>query len=601
MRTIRNLFLKASVPQVMGYAFGFVIVILSVAGFFIEQAVDTVGEEVTRLQNISLEAESAADGMAYDVVQVQQFITDAALTGNAEGLNEASAAQERFNSRADRLKALLTQGYELIGEEPPKAEIRLLDEMKEEVSDLVDVGLVMASTYWSEGREAGNEVMKGFDESSSAVSSGPAKAIKRLRERTAKMMASKMVFVETMVTGQAVVIGLLLVAVFFVVRNALRSRLLPMINALRAWEGATMEARITNIRTSGLTGDLSWALNDFGDRMEAFMRDLTASLTAMSAGQSSRRMDLRGLSPEMRRSADLVNTALDAMARSGQSANEDKEATQKFEQDVRELVTRLAEVGAQMRNRAERVAALAEDSAGKATGVSEGASQASHNVETVAAAAEQLSASISEVSRQVADASGVVETAAAKGSGAVQQVEELGQASRNISGMVEVINDIAAQTNLLALNASIEAARAGEAGRGFAVVAGEVKDLAEQTSKATDEIAGLISSIQKESDEAVAAIKEIAQIIEDFKGTFEQINLATDEQNAAASEISNSVQAASQSVSEVLGNIEGVAAAAADTGNASSEMLSAADEVVSATDDINSEVDQFLGGLSYNR
>ncbi|RMH50308.1 MAG: hypothetical protein D6682_07310 [Zetaproteobacteria bacterium] len=598
---MRNMVTKASLPQVTGYCVATVLLVLVVTGGFIEQAIGTMQREIGRLQQVGLQAERASGRMAYDVVQIQQFITDAALTGAAESVDEARSALHDFQTRSKRLGELLIRGSKLVGDQEPTAELRILEEMRKEVATLFAVGMRMIDAYRKGGQEAGNVVMAQFDEASDRISKGPAAAIARLKKEAGACMVQQMGRIEELVVGQGVVVGLLLVGLFVVVRRALRARLIPMIKALHAWERETMEARITHIRTSGLTGELAWALNDFGDRMEAFMRDLTASLTAASAGDSKRRMDPRGLSPEMKRSAEIVNNALDTIARASTAARQDRDRTQQFEQEVRRLAKRLQAAGEQMRQRAEHVAALAEDSSGKAAGVREGAAQAARNVETVAAAAEELSASIGEVSRQVADASGVVETAAAKGSGAVAQVEQLGQASRNITGMVEVINDIAAQTNLLALNASIEAARAGEAGRGFAVVAGEVKDLAEQTSKATDEIADLIAGIQKESDEAVAAIKEIAQIIEDFRNTFEQINLATDEQNAAASEISASVQQASRSVAEVQGHIDGVADAAAETGNASAEMVGASEQVTAATEEINGSVDGFLRSLSYNR
>jgi len=597
----KDLFARASTAQVMAYSFGLMAVVMIAAAVWIESITTEVSQDVSQIQQIGMSAELSSSKMSFDVVQVQQFITDAALTHDKGSLHDAEAALDDFNLEADKLGSLIAIGYDMLDEEAGDAELTEIEGMREGVTDLLKVGKVMVNAYWSGGQSRGNEAMQSFDMSAKRISSGPADAIHKLQNKSQALLDKKMATITQMIAVETALLALMLLMVFLMVRGALRKRLTPMIKVLNGWEGESMEGRITHIRTSGQTGVLSWALNDFGDRAEAFMRDLTASISAMSAGNGDRRMDLRGLSPEFCRSADLVNGALDNMARANRSAVDDRKLTQGFEQDVRELVAKLSESGTQMRSQVEAVASLAEGSSNQAMGAADGASQASNNVETVAAAAEELSASISEVSRQVNEASSVVVQAKEKGSGAVDQVESLGRASRNISGMVEVITDIAAQTNLLALNASIEAARAGEAGRGFAVVAGEVKDLAEQTSKATDEISGLISSIQKESDQAVDAIKEIAVIIDNFHSTFEQINLATDEQNAAASEISNSVQAASESVHAVLENIEGVASSSAETGTASAEMLVAADQVTGVTDELNGEVDTFLGSLSYNR
>ncbi|MDX8414382.1 MAG: hypothetical protein R8J85_09880, partial [Mariprofundales bacterium] len=401
---LKHLFSRASTPQVMGYSFGLMALILAGVSGWIEQTADGVSADIAQLQQIGVQAERTANKMSFDVVQVQQFITDAALTHAKESIDEADAALMDFNLQADKLSKLLGQGNRLLGEAEPKAEITMIKGMQAAVADLFVVGKVMVDSYWSEGQEKGNAVMGAFDQSAEKISSGPVQAIKRLQTRSQALLHDKMALIEKLIIGESVILTLVLLVVFFTVRSALRNRLTPMINVMQSWEGESMEGRITHIRTSGQTGDLSWALNDFGDRAEAFIRDLTASLGAQATAKGDRRMDLRGLSPEFRRSADMINGALDHMTRAKAASDSDRVLTQGFEQDVRELVEKLSNAGAQMRSQVEAVASLAAGSSSQAVGASDGTSQASNNVETVAAAAEELSASISEVSRQVNEA-----------------------------------------------------------------------------------------------------------------------------------------------------------------------------------------------------
>jgi methyl-accepting chemotaxis protein len=235
----------------------------------------------------------------------------------------------------------------------------------------------------------------------------------------------------------------------------------------------------------------------------------------------------------------------------------------------------------------------AEESATQANLVSAAAEQVSRNVQTVATGTEEMSASIREIAKNAHDAAGVAEQAVHVAETTSATVAKLGQSSAEIGTVIKVINSIAEQTNLLALNATIEAARAGEAGKGFAVVANEVKELAQETSKATEDIGRRIEAIQSDTAAAVAAITEISGIIAQINDTQSTIASAVEEQTATTNEMGRNVTEAATGSSDIAENITGVARSASDTTAAASSTSQAADELARMASDLQQLVGQF--------
>jgi len=217
----------------------------------------------------------------------------------------------------------------------------------------------------------------------------------------------------------------------------------------------------------------------------------------------------------------------------------------------------------------------------------------SGNVQTVAAGAEQMGASISEISRNAAEAAGVAASAVTAARDTSATINRLGESSAQIGTVVTTIQAIAAQTNLLALNATIEAARAGELGKGFAVVASEVKDLAQETARATEEIAQRIQSIQQETGEAVTAIDGISQIIEQISDYQTTIASAVEEQSATTAEMNRGVTEAADGASEIAQGISSVAQSTASSRDAVGEATRAAGDVHALAGRLRTAVDRF--------
>ncbi len=265
-----------------------------------------------------------------------------------------------------------------------------------------------------------------------------------------------------------------------------------------------------------------------------------------------------------------------------------------FESSVGKVVGTVTSAVTELQASASQMAATATETSHQATTVAASSQQASTNVETVASATEELAASINEISHQVERSLQVAAKADDEARHTTHMVENLSEAVGKIGQIVQLINAIAGQTNLLALNATIEAARAGDSGKGFAVVAGEVKSLASQTAKATEEITAHIHAVQNGTHEAVTAIDSISKVIREVNEISATVAAAVQEQTAATDEIARNVEQASLGTREVSANIVVVQQAANETGGAAEQIRMSATELSEQAEYLQGEVKRFL-------
>jgi methyl-accepting chemotaxis protein len=269
----------------------------------------------------------------------------------------------------------------------------------------------------------------------------------------------------------------------------------------------------------------------------------------------------------------------------------------KFEASVQAVVGDVIRDANEMQGTAQGMSRTASQASDRSKAVAMASQEASANVQTVASAAEELSASISEITQRVGQAAQIADKAAADGQRTNETVQGLAVAAHKIGEVIGLINDIASQTNLLALNATIEAARAGEAGKGFAVVASEVKSLASQTAKATEEISAQINAIQAETQQVVENIQSIRSTIMEVNEISSSIAVAVEQQGAATQEIASSVQKAASGTNQVSQNIADVTAATTETGEKATMVLESSDRLGRKLQALQAEVSSFLAGV----
>jgi len=291
--------------------------------------------------------------------------------------------------------------------------------------------------------------------------------------------------------------------------------------------------------------------------------------------------------------ADMEIKSRDEIGEAGTALNKMKNNLHEVIQTIAGTAVQIANASEELSGTSQQITANSEETSAQARVVSDATQQVSQNLQTVSAGTEEMSASIKEIAKNATEAAKVATAAVKVAETTKATMAKLGDSSTQVGQVIKVITSIAQQTNMLALNATIEAARAGEAGKGFAVVANEVKELAKETAKATEDISRKIDAIQEDTKAAVDAIASISEVINQINGISNTIATAVEQQNATTNEMSRNVSEAARSSGEITSNIAGVAQAAESTSHGAGDTQKAAQQLVETSAQLRSLVRQF--------
>ena len=532
-----------------------------------------------------------------DIVQVQQWLTDISATRGRDGLNDgfdqAKLYAGKFTKDIDRAMALARRldNANLVS---------ILGNAQKSFAPYYAAGQTMAHAYVNKGPDGGNALMANFDAAAEKLNAHAAE----IKSETHKLYETMKIDVHAVESQSAnaiiaVILAVIVVAVASLVFSLYQMRanikaadvIALAAQSLQKASNGQLNTRVVGIDRKDEIGDLVLGTNRLLDLMEAFLKDAGASMEYAGRRQYFRKIMARGLRGRFVEYAGRINGVIDAMA------DRRKAAIAFGDEKVAPAIEFLVNEADSLSEHAKRMAFVASSTIDQARVVAETSENATANVETVAAAAEELSASISEINRQTDDATRIAGEAAREIESVNATVTELNEASQKIGSVVELILEVAEKTNLLALNATIEAARAGEAGKGFAVVAGEVKNLSNQTSKATEEITAQINGMRAITANTVERIQSIGETIGHMNENVHTVTGAVREQKAATNEISRSVHDAATGTRDVSTRVGQVAADAEETNKGAEHLLDASMLLKSEADTLKKSLQDFLGTM----
>jgi methyl-accepting chemotaxis protein len=580
MPGLRNLTLKSKLYAIITML-GLVPGVATAVSYFLMKANDEAQVALDRASQGTIHLEHI-NGLVYAVVMESRGIYMSADAKQAEPFARNMAKQlAELRNRADawRMNAIESERARI---DTLSASIDEFVRFRTEMIRLAaEVSTAAARTFGDNdaNRTVRSGLNKQLDELARAYEQHIARAYRQIERN--KDMNLTFQFGLAVIAVAALAIGLMLV------RGALIRPLLELKALMQRIAGNDLAGAIPGLARHDEIGDMARTIEVF--RNNAVERqELQASSEAMRQEEAQHTKQLEKLVQEVRATRAQEAEQNDTL----------EQLLRKFRGIITNVIGSLGNETAGMRAAAGTLGNVASTVAEKADAAAAASDGAAGSAQTVAAATEQLSSSIKEISSQAQRASAIVSEAAGSASASDRDVQSLADAVARIGAVTEIISSIAAQTNLLALNATIEAARAGDAGRGFAVVANEVKQLAGQTAKATQEITDQVSGIQASTTMAVRSIRAIAAKVGEIEHLNTAIAAAIEEQEAATQDIARNVALAAGGSRSAVASVSAVTTAAAGTNQEARRVLSASETLSGVTTELSQSAEAFLAAVT---
>ncbi len=530
-------------------------------------------QSINEKKTMTFEFAQTVGDLNLEVVQVQQFLTDISATrgldGKDDGLKLAAEQAQKFGKSIKEAIAIASK----LGADDLRAN---LEQVQKAFPAYYETGKKMAGLYVAEGTESGNKFMDNFDKTSDDLGKRLEKIVASSDELTKRIDRQVQ---EQIATAETANNNVLL--------TILASGLLGIVQCAFIWFVADRRIMLPLSKLITKINELAQGKLDVDIPHKSGKDEIAQISSALQVFKTSAHDKLRLEEQQKEKDQQAEIQKREAMATLANT----------FESNVKSVVDMVASAATEMDATSSSVGQIVENSKGKLTTLTGQIESTSRNVQTVASAASQLSSAVNEINQQITRATTITTSAVEEAGKADITVQSLTLAAGKIGEVVEMINTIAAQINLLALNATIEAARAGDAGKGFAVVASEVKNLATQTTKATEQIAEFIASIQGATGHTVAAIGSIGSKIREINEISTTIAAAVEQQSLATQEIANNVRQASDSTQQVLSHASEVSRASSETGESATQMIAATGELSHQSEMLRSEVDKFLSSV----
>jgi methyl-accepting chemotaxis protein len=533
----------------------------------LEQAKHDVARNLDKVVPLNL----LVKDIRFHAVQVQQWLTDISATRGLDGLNDGFDLAKEHRAAFEKAAA----AAKVIARDLELTDIhKAIEAAEAAMPAYFTQGETMAKAYIAGAAESGNKLMGDFDKAAGAMTGAVDQIntqIEKLAKDTSVNVNRKMTQItedtKGIVNAFFVAAGLALAVAIILAFYLFRVIREPIDKLLNDLDIVADRGSEDNLSLSPSRKD------EFGPVGRA-LGELRAGLDE-AAKLEARQKEMEAAN--LRERKETMNRL-----------------AAQFESSVGGVVSHVGDAADNLSASSETMAAAADQAGSQASTVAAASEQAAANVQTVASAAEELSSSIQEISRQVSDSTRIASDAVSEIEQTTVRVQSLTDAANRIGEVVNLITDIAEQTNLLALNATIEAARAGDAGKGFAVVASEVKNLANQTAKATEEIGQQIAGIQNATRESATAISGISTTIGRMNEITASVAAAVEQQGAATAEIARNVEQASAGTRDVSSNIQGVTVAVSETANVSRQIQNAAADLSTQSAQLKTSVTAFL-------